>query len=81
MGGEGGILGVLEQHDLDAVALPSAVAFEVPALVGAPIVTVPLGATCNRTPVKKEAFGDAVEIAIRLPFVSVFWERSGMKRC
>lgn len=42
-GGSGGLLGTLRQYDLDAVILPTAFASSWAAIVGAPIVTVPLG--------------------------------------
>jgi len=68
LGGEGGILGALERHNLDAIVLPTAVAFEIPALVGTPIITVPLGAASADTPVTMEASGDVVEMAPGIPF-------------
>ena len=68
LGGEGGVLGALERHGLDAIVLPSAVAYEIPALVGSPIITVPLGEASEDTPVEKNAFGDAVEMAPGVPF-------------
>ncbi|KAL0255075.1 hypothetical protein SLS55_009603 [Diplodia seriata] len=44
LGGEGGVLGALERDGgLDAVVLPTSVSPGVPALVGAPVVTVPMG--------------------------------------
>lgn len=68
LGGEGGILGALERHCLDAIALPTTVAFEIPALVGTPIITVPLGAASADTPVTKETPDDVVEMAPGIPF-------------
>jgi amidase len=68
LGGEGGILGALDRHNLDAVVLPTAVAFEIPSLVGTPIITVPLGAATPDTPVTMEASGDVVEMAPGIPF-------------
>lgn len=67
-GGEGGILGALKRFQLDAVVLPSSIASSIPALVGTPIVTVPLGAAPAETEVVTEAAGDAVEVAPGLPF-------------
>lgn len=43
LGGEGGVLGALERGALDAIVLPTSVSPGVPAIVGAPVVTVPLG--------------------------------------
>jgi amidase len=50
-GGEGGLLGALERHDLDAVILPSSRAYRFAAGVGAPVVTVPSGAYPPDAPV------------------------------
>ena len=68
LGGEGGILGALEWHELDAVVLPTVVASSMPALVGTPIITVPMGVTSEDIPVEKEKFWDVVEIAPGIPF-------------
>lgn len=67
-GGEGGILGTLERHRLDAVILPTVLAASIPALVGTPIITVPLGATPCATSLEKESFWDVVEMAPGIPF-------------
>lgn len=68
LGGEGGILGALKRHDLDAIILPTAIAYEIPALVGSPIVTVPLGAADAETPVKHVTGWDVVDQAPGVPF-------------
>lgn len=68
LGGEGGILGALDSHGLDAVALPTVIASSIPGIVGTPIVTVPLGAAPDDTPVEKEALWNVVEIAPGIPF-------------
>ncbi|KAF7585840.1 hypothetical protein BBP40_010038 [Aspergillus hancockii] len=68
LGGEGGILGALERHSLDAIVLPTTAAFEIPALVGTPIITVPLSAASADTPIIMEALGDVVEMAPGIPF-------------
>lgn len=67
-GGEGGVLGALERHNLDAVILPTSFAASIPALVGSPVVTVPLGAYPADTPVKYNGRGDLVQVAPRIPF-------------
>ncbi|KAI1345795.1 amidase signature domain-containing protein [Xylaria sp. FL0043] len=67
LGGEGGILGALERFQLDAIVLPTALAPFAPALVGTPIITVPLGVASAEAKVTKEAFGDAIETAPGLP--------------
>lgn len=43
LGGEGGILGAIERDNLDAVIVPTSFSSSFPAIVGSPIVTVPLG--------------------------------------
>lgn len=43
LGGEGGILGALNRTKTDAVLLPTQYSPGIPAIVGAPVVTVPLG--------------------------------------
>lgn len=68
LGGEGGVLGALKRHGLDAIVLPSVVAYEIPALVGTPIITVPLGVASEDTLEEKDAFGDAVETGPGVPF-------------
>lgn len=68
LGGEGGILGALDRHKLDAVILPTVLAASIPALVGTPVVTVPLGAAPFATSLKKESFWDVVEMAPGIPF-------------
>ncbi|KAL1961824.1 hypothetical protein VTN77DRAFT_1036 [Rasamsonia byssochlamydoides] len=67
-GGEGGVLGALQKYDLDAVILPTDFAYPVPALVGAPIVTVPLGAYPNGTAVQRSPPWNLVEAAPGIPF-------------
>ncbi|WZH42045.1 amidase signature domain-containing protein [Fusarium acuminatum] len=68
LGGEGGVLGALESHNLDAIALPTTVAYEIPALVGSPIITVPLGTASADTAVTMEPLDDVVEMAPGIPF-------------
>ncbi|MCJ1470898.1 hypothetical protein MMC07_009546 [Pseudocyphellaria aurata] len=69
MGGPGGIVGALERHSLDAVALPSTIAADIPGMVGTPVISVPLGAASAATPVQHERFfTDVVETAPGIPF-------------
>ena len=68
-GGEGGVLGALERHNLDAIILPTAIASSIAALVGTPIITVPLGSASGNTPIKKDdPPWDVVDIAPGVPF-------------
>lgn len=43
VGGRQGILGLLTNHSLDALIAPTSSAFTLPALVGTPVINVPLG--------------------------------------
>ncbi|THV86506.1 amidase [Aureobasidium pullulans] len=42
-GGEGGILGALDRENVSAVLLPTQLSPGIPALVGSPVITVPMG--------------------------------------
>jgi amidase len=70
LGGEGGVLGALERHNLDAIVLPTCLASAgVPAIVGTPIVNIPLGAASPDVPIVLENhFHNAIETAPGLPF-------------
>ncbi|PVI02693.1 amidase signature enzyme [Periconia macrospinosa] len=68
LGGEGGVLGALERYHLDAIVLPTKVAYEIPALVGSPIITVPLGAAGSDVPVTKIKGWDEIDLAPGVPF-------------
>jgi len=43
LAGEGAILSSLRDYDLDALVLPSFVAYDLPSKIGSPVVTVPIG--------------------------------------
>jgi amidase len=67
-GGEGGILGALSTYNLDAVVVPTRVASSISAIIGAPIVTVPLGAYPANTTVVTNRRGDLNATAPNVPF-------------
>lgn len=67
-GGEGGVLGALDRHKLDAIVLPTDAGYSTPASVGAPIISVPLGAYPEGQEVRYEPRGELVEIAPGFPF-------------
>ncbi|GKZ34808.1 hypothetical protein AbraIFM66950_005164 [Aspergillus brasiliensis] len=67
-GEEGGLLGALSRGKLDAVILPTLVGFDIPAIVGTPGITVPLGAYPNGTPVEYNTRGDLIQRAPGIPF-------------
>jgi amidase len=52
-GGSQGILGVLQNNSLDALILPTTDAYQMPAIVGTPVITVPLGFYPSNQPVTK----------------------------
>ncbi|KAI2477426.1 Glutamyl-tRNA amidotransferase protein [Pyrenophora tritici-repentis] len=68
LGGPGGILGALEKYNLDAVVTPAFLASSISAIIGAPVVTVPLGAYPQGTQVVKNARGDLNATAPNVPF-------------
>ncbi|PSS28134.1 hypothetical protein M430DRAFT_24495 [Amorphotheca resinae ATCC 22711] len=67
-GGEGGVLGALRAHKLDALILPTDYSPGLPALAGLPVVTVPMGFyPSNSTVVKSEHWG-LVQVGPNIPF-------------
>ncbi|RMJ27437.1 Amidase [Aspergillus sp. HF37] len=67
-GGEGGVLGALSRHNLDAVILPTQVAPGIPALVGSPAITVPLGSMPDGSPILRNRRGNLIRSAPSAPF-------------
>lgn len=67
-GGEGGVLGAISRHTLDAAILPTSIASGVPALVGSPVITVPLGSMPSGSPVIFNLRGNLIQRAPGLPF-------------
>lgn len=63
-----GITGALANHSLDALVLPTMFASTFPAVIGAPVVTVPLGKLPEDMPVLRNGFGNLVDTAPNLPF-------------
>ncbi|KAJ4339819.1 hypothetical protein N0V87_003019 [Didymella glomerata] len=72
LGGPGGILGALATYNLDAVVLPTRTASSISAIIGAPIVTVPLGAYPANTTVIPNARGNLNATAPNIPFGIAF---------
>ncbi|KXH66878.1 amidase, partial [Colletotrichum salicis] len=68
LGGEGGLFGTLERHDLDAVILPTSFSSTWAAIVGAPVVTVPLGFYPANATVIKNRRGNLVDTGPHVPF-------------
>lgn len=63
-----GITGALTNFSLDALVVPTDFAPFLPALIGAPVVTVPLGALPPNTTVQQNGFGNLNASAPNLPF-------------
>lgn len=67
-GGEGGILGALERTNTSAVLLPTQLSASVPALVGSPVVTVPMGFYPGDWNVTRNRRGTLVTAGPSVPF-------------
>lgn len=72
LGGPGGLLGALDTYNLDAVVLPTRTASSISAIIGAPIVTVPLGAYPSNTTVLTNSRGNLNATAPNIPFGIAF---------
>ncbi|KAK1808321.1 hypothetical protein LTR12_017318 [Friedmanniomyces endolithicus] len=67
-GGEGGILGALARTNASAVMMPTAISPGIPAIVGSPVITVPLGFYPANTTVVLNGFGNLVATGPNVPF-------------
>jgi amidase len=74
-GGPGGILGALEDNNVSAVILPTQFSPAIPALVGSPVVTVPMGFYPATWPVTYDARETLVATGPRVPFGLSFMGR------
>jgi amidase len=72
LGGPGGILGALATYKLDAVVLPTRVASGISAIIGAPVVTVPLGSFPANQTVITNGRGNLNATAPGIPFGLAF---------
>jgi len=63
-----GVTGALQNYSLDALVLPTEFSPNFPALIGSPVVTVPLGAYPPDTPVQINGFGNLNSRAPNIPF-------------
>lgn len=68
LGGEGGLLGALERNRLDAIVLPTTMAPHWAAIIGAPAISVPLGAYGDRQETVANRRGDLVDTGPGIPF-------------
>jgi len=67
-GGEGGILGALSRNNVSAVLLPTQLSPGIPALVGSPVITVPMGFYPADWNVTYNARKTLVETGPKVPF-------------
>lgn len=63
-----GVTGALKNYSLDALVLPTEFSPNFPALIGSPVVTVPLGAYPLNTTVVANGFGNLNATAPNIPF-------------
>ena len=68
-----GIIGALTNNSLDALILPTGFAPDLPVLIGAPVITVPLGFYPPDQPVKRDNRGLLVVTGPDVPFRISFW--------
>lgn len=67
--GRQGILGLLANYSLDALILPTDFSPGLPALIGTPVVTVPLGFYPANETVVRNMRGSLVEVGPNIPYV------------
>ena len=72
MGGDQGVVGALDRHNLDALVMPTFSSFYLPAIAGLPIVTVPLGFYPAETQLTMNAKKTMVSVAPNIPFGIAF---------
>ncbi|KAL4892884.1 amidase signature enzyme [Aspergillus ambiguus] len=81
-GGQGGVFGAIEKGRLDAVILPTELGYPVSALVGGPIITVPMGAYPAGTPVKLSHPWNLTSVAPGIPmglaFMGLKWSEHNL---
>lgn len=67
LGGPGGVLGALERNSLDAILLPTQFSPPFAAIVGSPVVTVPMGFYPADQPIEMNARGNLVATGPNIP--------------
>lgn len=68
LAGHLGLTGALKNYTLDAIVLPTDSIIGPAALLGTPVVTVPLGRTPDNTPFEKNGFGNLNGTGPNMPF-------------
>lgn len=81
-GGKGGVSGAVERYELDAVVLPTNLGYPVPALVGEPVITVPMGVWPAGTPVQLSPPWNLTDVAGGVPmglaFMGLKWSEGSL---
>jgi amidase len=72
LAGPQGLTGALRNLSLDALVVPTGVSSGLPALIGAPVVTVPLGRMPDNTTVTRNRFGNLNATSPNFPFGIAF---------
>ena len=70
--GEDGVTGVLDRYHLDALVMPTFASYQLPAIGGLPVLTVPLGFYPSSTLTKMGAKGNLVSVAPNIPYGIAF---------
>lgn len=81
-GGEGGVFGAINRDHLDAVVLPTNLGHPVSAVVGGPVITVPMGAYPVGTPVQVSPPWNLTSVAPGVPmglgFMGLKWSEPAL---
>lgn len=72
MAEEEGVVGALDKYKLDALVMPTFASFQLPAIAGLPVITVPLGFYPAETALVKNPKGTTVSVAPNMPFGIAF---------
>lgn len=72
MAEEHGVVGTLNRYKLDALVMPTFASFQLPAIAGLPVVTIPLGFYPADTPLVMNPKGTTVSVAPNMPFGIAF---------
>jgi amidase len=82
LGGIGGLLGAIQNNSLDAVVLPTAFSPGISAIIGGPVVTVPLGATPRNTLFvpngRNDLLADGPNAPFGLSFAGKLWSEESL---
>ena len=79
-GADSGVLGALSRNNVSALLLPTQFSFELPAIIGSPIITVPMGAYDNSTAVTQDnnLLTKAPGIPFGVAFLGKHWSEADL---